>query len=297
MPQSKTLYTPIFHAPALKDQATPSSSISTVDATHAHPLAILSKRHLLLASLPADYSPPPSPPLDPIRLDVLRDKVVPQGVRMGCVRNGYRRVALLRPRDGNVERGKPREWILPETEEEWFRWEKEGERVDVKEKVEHWKAGMGSTPDKVVTSSLEAYICGDGNDGEAGAGGAAEAEVEVVADAEVVAVTLVKEKEKTKAKGSHTKDQPQLGFAVVKRRTLAAPAQTKKPRGRPRKQPIGKTAPVVPQSSPPGVPTSSPPDVPKNDKPAPAIVLAVGADKSFDAVSSAAFSQKPCSGY
>src|ERR1700722_15254277 len=110
-PTSKTLYTPNFHPP-------PSQPPSAF-------LRALSKQHLLLASLPADYSPPPSPPLSLAKVTALEQSFIAGGyqwetMRLGCVRGGYPPPPLIptvrTSTDADAEDA--REWCLPDTEEE-----------------------------------------------------------------------------------------------------------------------------------------------------------------------------------
>jgi hypothetical protein len=162
MPQSRTLYTPVFHPPDPSLSLPSSLSTRVAQKTPSSTVLRLSSQHLHLASLPPDYSPPPSPPLSQARVAKLVQRFRSTGfawdaMRMGCVRRGYGPVPLSRTAnerdgregDGIQEAGNLRELPLPETEEEWFAWEKQMQVEQlVKRTLEGQQAGIGSAPDE-----------------------------------------------------------------------------------------------------------------------------------------------------
>ncbi|TDL18918.1 hypothetical protein BD410DRAFT_900558 [Rickenella mellea] len=129
-----SMYTPVFPPPvkASKRPPTPNSSMSTVaqETRVADPDA-LSEFHLALASLPYELCPSsrPSSPQSSLRVEALQTKIeraltndtyINDFVNLRCTRRGA--VPQLRhevPRDDEDI-----SYILPDTEEEWFEWEK-----------------------------------------------------------------------------------------------------------------------------------------------------------------------------
>jgi hypothetical protein len=222
MPQSRTLYTAVFHPPDPPLSLSSSSSTPrTVPITPSPAVLQLSKQHLHLASLPPDYSPPPSPPLVHARVAKLvhrfrSSEFAWDAMRMGCVRRGYSPVPVSRTaseqRSGEdediPEAGSSREWPLPETEEEWFALEKRisGERP-VKRAVDVRQAGTGSAPNE-GPERLRPHADRPGRG--------------------VVQERIAKAKETMDSGKGKEKTLPSLGFPVVKRTSSTASAVSRK---------------------------------------------------------------------
>ncbi|KAH8117658.1 hypothetical protein DFH11DRAFT_1852162 [Phellopilus nigrolimitatus] len=186
-----SLYTPVFPQTIAPPPRTISSSSLTSTETIRRPPVLtyssrLSQRHLAIAALPDELCPPSAPtsPTSRERSELLQSEIE-QAVRDGrnisdfckirSTRFGY---ATTQPGTASVTTGLGQEdqdlpWILAETEEEWFEWErmmaerrfklKGKERAmlvpsDTKsqnslEKVLSWKASLQPLGSSPVTAS------------------------------------------------------------------------------------------------------------------------------------------------
>ncbi|KAL5490598.1 hypothetical protein ACEPAI_5432 [Sanghuangporus weigelae] len=180
-----SLYTPVFPPTDPPADRTPSSSsLSSVESqkqqrglSHSSRLA---QWHLAIASLPYELCPPSSPlsPNSQARSANLQseiEKAVREGrnitdlCKLRSTKLGY---ATKQPAHNSLEQGDGIPWILAETEEEWFEWEREvaQRRAQGKErannspppitqpqnahdKVVSWKAGLLPPSVSPVTAS------------------------------------------------------------------------------------------------------------------------------------------------
>ena len=182
-----SLYTPVFPPTDPSAEGTPpSSSLSSVE-TQKHQRgpsysSRLAQWHLAIASLPFELCPPsaPSSPTSQARSADLQseiEKAVREGrnitdfCKLRSTRLGY---ASKQPAGSSWEQGDGVPWILAETEEEWFEWEREvaqrrtqqkgkeraidlpapnSQSQNAHDKVVSWKAGLLPPSASPVTAS------------------------------------------------------------------------------------------------------------------------------------------------
>lgn len=139
-----SLYTPVF--PSLRGRGNPSRRNSYTSAQNTQRYAdVLRDVHLFLSTQGEELSPPsrPSSPNFEERVSHLRERVkeafydakgepsnglwtnLSEQLRMGCVKGRYHPLSG----DGQRVLGENVEWILPETEEDWFVLEKKREEA------------------------------------------------------------------------------------------------------------------------------------------------------------------------
>ncbi|KAL5528945.1 hypothetical protein ACEPAG_4919 [Sanghuangporus baumii] len=182
-----SLYTPVFPPTDPPADKTPSSSsLSSVESQKQQRDLSYSSRlaqwHLAIASLPYELCPPSSPlsPDSQARSAILQSEIenaVREGrnitdlCKLRSTKFGY---ATKQPAHNRLEQGDGIPWVLAETEEEWFEWEREvaqrraqqkgkerannspppnTKSLNAHDKVVSWKAGLLPPSVSPVTAS------------------------------------------------------------------------------------------------------------------------------------------------
>ncbi|THH21486.1 hypothetical protein EW146_g99 [Bondarzewia mesenterica] len=286
-----SLYTPVF--PSMPPVPPLSSSASSSNETSAQNpsswIALLSQRHLTLASLPLELCPPSPTAINEAHVDQIRQKIcgvikaakgetssgrwsnVAELTKMGCTRGRWQGIVRHEAEQSSPE---DREWFLAETDEEWADWEKK--RAEIVKQQELMTEQEQEPEDLDPNAGLsEAQIATIKEN-------ITKWQVEVVSAPDIPSVGAQSKRSQSKANGRDPKRPSPLGFPVVKRAVATSKKRSGKettsryfPNSRDANIPEGPngkvdSAPDVPR---PSASAHKPPSQTPPDNPGPALDL------------------------